>query len=316
MEVGRQACRGTRAGRWLAAAIAAVSAGLSHAALASEGGGQNVPTGAKTIEAALLPPPGSSEVFGYLLWFSSRSVRDDAGRSTVPGFHADLIASATQISHTWKPTFLGVNISSNFIFIIDYGKFKASGVRDENMDLSDLVIQPIVFTWAWGDWHFLTGPLFFQPVGDYNPTDPANNVVHYAHYQTMGYESAVTWLPNPWFELSLHPVLGVNFRNRRTGYRSGSLTGFDWGMMFRPVPSLRKFGLGLCGFYEHQFTNDTQSGVALPGRRITQDVVGPQMNYEFSPGTAVALKFEREAHAVNSARGNQVWFEFVLPLHL
>ncbi len=283
--------------------------------LASEGGGQNVPAGAKTIEAALLPAPGDTAIFGYELWVSAPSVRDNKGKSAVPGFHVDLLASATQFAHTWTGTLLDLNLSSNLIFILDGARVKAGSQRDTDGDLSEFIVQPIVFTWAWNDWHFLTGPMFFVPVGSYSARNPGNAAAHYAHYVTLAYETAITWMPRPWFEFSLHPTIGKNLSNPDTGYRSGVLTVVDWGMITRPLLSLPQFGVGLGGYYEHQLTDDAQNGHVLLGRRVGQSAAGPQFLYDIAPGFMVALKYQREFNVVNSARGGLLWLEFAVPLN-
>lgn len=310
-------CRfGGRARSVVFAVLAVLGAMGAGPGWASEAGGHNIAMGAETIGSGYMPPPGKTMLYGYFLWLSANSVRDNAGNSSVPEFRADLYANAMQFVHTYEHPWYGFDVSSAFVYILDYAKTKAGTTRDENGDLSDFAFQPIMLTRGWGNFHFLYGTIIYYPFGKYHPQDVANASTHYGHYVTLIQEAAVTWMPKPWLDFSFQPCVATNMRNHRTGYRSGSLMTIDWGITARPFPGLRALGMGMGGFYGHQFTDDTQNGVPVPGKRLTKIGLGPQFIYNLSDDTALILKYQRETHVANTARANLVWLEFALPLHL
>jgi hypothetical protein len=288
--------------------------GLLPTLQASEGGGHNVATGALTSSAGYMPPPGTTIFAGYLLWLRAGSVRDEAGNSTTPEFRADLVAHAGRFLHTWTPTWHGLNFTSGIVYVVDYSKVKTGPDRDENVDLSDIDIEPLYLSWSWGKLHLMTGPNIWVPMGKYAPNDPANASVHYGHYITYIYEVGLTWQPLPNIDISCEPTVSRNQRNLRTQYHSGDLFSFDAGATIRPFPSLPQLGLGVGGFYFKQLSNDRQDGVVVPDRKIDEVAFGPQASWAFTPATQVILKWQHEYHVVNAARGDLVWLEWSLPI--
>jgi len=301
------------AARRLAAALLALLAIDARCVSASEGGGHNVAAGAITNGSAYVPPPGGNAFTGYFLWLGADSLRNNAGKPYVPEFRIDYYAHAGRLEHTWDTNWQGLNLTSSFVYLIDYAKLKTGPARDENVDLSAVNIEPLIVTSAVGNWHFLAGSSMWYPIGEYEPGHAASAAVH-AHYVSFVNEFAVTWLPRPWLEVSLETDVTFNLRNRRTGYRSGDLLGTDLGITAWPFQRLPQLGVGIGGLYLHQFTDDHLSGARLADMRLTKLAVGPQAIYAFGPATAVVLKWQHETRADNTARGELVWLEFAVPL--
>ena len=250
---------------------------------------------------------------GYFLWLRADGLNDNSEQSAIPGFRADLLAHAGRVVHTWTPTWHGFALTSSANYLIDYAKVKIGTTRDEDADLSAFNLEPIIITFKTGNWRFLTGSNVWYPVGHYDPSQPANAVAH-THYASFTQEFAATWRPRPWLELDSENYIVFNFRNRRTGYRSGNLFANELGVTAWPFAGLPQLGLGVGAYYLHQFEDDHLDGATVSGNKLTQIAVGPQAIYSFGPQTFLILKWQHIARADNAATGDLVWAQWVIPI--
>jgi hypothetical protein len=286
----------------------------SSAAIASENGGfSNFPAGAQTVASAFLPPPGATEFYAYLLYYSANSFRDGAGRPISPGLKVDVFAQAPRVVHTWNLSLGGVNISSGLVAESDYIKAKTGTQRDEDVGMYLYGIEPFDLTASYGNWHFLSGTHFYIPGAAYNRNALANATSHYA---ALAQQFDVTWLPTPRIDISINPDLEFNMRNKATGYLSGDQFGFTWGASYRPFASDLRWQFGLNGFYAYQFTDDRIHGEAVAGggSRLRKNAIGPQGIFWFSPAAALIVKEQHEMGVINGPKGDLYWVEFAFPL--
>lgn len=289
--------------------LSALAPGLVYA---SEGGGHSTPAGAITNGSAFMPPPGVTMFTGYFLWFPAESFRDNSGKPIVPEFRADIYAHAGRFLHTWDQSWHGLNFTSSLVYLVDYAKVKIGPTRDEAADLSAFNIQPLIFTAAVDNWHFLLSQSMWYPVGNYHPERPASAAIH-QHYVSFTNEFDITWLPVPWVELSAQSTLTNSLRNHRTGYRSGDMVSLDLGLTMRPFATLPQLGVGVGSSYLHQFNDDHLKGQAIAGTHFNAVAIGPQLIYSVGM-SAVVLKWQHQTQVHNSARGEMVWLEFGVPL--
>lgn len=286
---------------------------LPPTAQASENGGfSNFPAGAQTLGAAFLPPPGATEFYGYLLYYSGNSFRDGAGHATNPGLKADVFAQAPRVVHTWNFSLGGVHVTSGLVGESDYIKVKIAGVRDEDGGMDLMGVEPFDLTYSIGNWYFLSGTHFYIPLGPYDRNRAANAS---SHYMALAQQFGVTWLPTPRWDFSINPDVEFNMRNKATGYRSGNQLGLTWGAGYRPFAGDLKWQFGVNGFYAYQFTDDRIHGAAVPdGFRLKKNAVGPQAAYWFSPAAIVLVKWQHEMGVRNAPKGDLYWLEFAFPL--
>jgi hypothetical protein len=294
----------------MAALLAAMA--IAPAARASEGGTGNFGVGAVTVVAGALPPPGTTESYGYLLYYSADSYRDDAGHSAIPGFKADLVVQALRVMHTWQARLWGLDLSSSLIGESIYAKVRAAGNTGHSFGPDLVCFDPFHIGGVFGNWYLQTGTYFYLPLGPYDPKALANSTTH---YRSLAQEVSMTWMPTPRWEASVDANVSFNQRNEATGYRSGDLLGFTYGLGYRPFAAAPQWQLGLNGYYEQQFTDDRQDGAPVPtGARLRKFSVGPQAVYWFSPAAALVLKWQHELDVRNAPRGDLLWLQFALPL--
>jgi hypothetical protein len=286
--------------------------GIPAVQASEHGGFSNFPAGAQTIGAAFLPPPGGTEAYGYLLYYSGNSFRDGAGHPTSPGVRASVFAQAPRVVHTWKWSLGGIHVSSGLVGETDYIKLKIAGQHHESTGLDLLGIEPFDLTASLGKWHFLSGTQFYIPLGPYDRNAVANASSHYA---ALAQQFGITWLPTPKWDFSLNPYVEFNMRNAATGYRSGNQFGLTWGGGYRPFPGAQQWQFGLSGFYIYQYTDDRDHGVTVPGGfRLKKNGIGPQLMYWFSPAAVLHVKWQEEMGVRNGPKGDLYWVEFAFPL--
>lgn len=282
---------------------------LAPAAQAAEGGLGNYPFGALSTYSAFLPPPGETSFYGYTLFYSADSVRDDDGHR-IPGVKVDVFAVAPRVVHTWKPQWAGFKLSSGLVFEGLYAKVKVPGAEDEATGPTLLGVEPLYLTRSVGTWHFLTGPLFYFPLGPYSRRDLANTTVNYGAY---AWQFSSTWTPTPSWDISLNAAVEVKERNKETDYRSGTQSGLTFGVGHRPFEN-QKWDLGFSGFYMHQLTDDEIGGQDVPGGgRTRKFAIGPKVVYWITPAAGIVAQWHHESNVRNGPQGDLYWLECAFP---
>ncbi|MGQ0698907.1 MAG: SphA family protein [Panacagrimonas sp.] len=282
---------------------------LSPSASAGEGGLSNFPYGAQTTYAAFLPPPGTTNFFGYSLFYTADSVRDDKG-DRIPGIEVDVIAVAPRLVHTWKPLFAGFKLSSGILIEGLTAKVKVPGAEDRAEGPTLWGIEPLYLTRSFGAWHFLTGGIIYFPIGSYERNDIANHTLNYHSY---AYQASTTWTPSPKWDVSLNAAVEFKDRNKDNRYRSGTQAGLTFGVGHRPFEN-QKWDLGVSGFYTQQLTDDEIGRQETPnGTRTRKFAIGPKAAYFFTPAVAVVAQWHRETNVRNAPQGDLFWLECAIP---
>ncbi len=267
--------------------------------------------GVQTIVPAILPPPGDTEFYSYLQYYSADRFNDSHGDPAISDFKANIIGAAQRVVHTWKPTLGGWNLSSGVMLAEANVKLEAAGVRSNYTGLTYIYITPLYLTRNTKTLHLLAGPGVYLPLGPYNKNRLANST---NNYTSFGLEIAATWMPNERVEISNETNFTVNGTNPDTHYRSGTYMISDFGLNFAPIKN-PKWWAGVNGFYTKQFTDDTIRGAKVgDGFRLEHFAIGPQVMYYATPAVAYALKYQHEFIAHNGPQGDRFWFEVVVPL--
>jgi hypothetical protein len=295
-------------GLWLSAVVGCVF-GVAASALAAEGGSSNYPYGALTTYAALLPPPGTNEFFGYVVYYPARIV-DDHGEK-IPGTGVDLIATAPRIIHTWKQQLAGFDLSSGGTIELLHSSVFVPGEKDQAVGPTLLGLEPIYLTRAFGTFHFLTGPVLYLPLGSYNSKNLANSTTGFTSY---AFQVSGTWIPTPLWDFSLAAVTEFKERNKQTGYLSGKQAGVSFGLSHRPLADTR-WEIGVTGFFTKQINEDEDGGVRLEGSHTQKWAVGPKLGFWLTPATPLIFQWHKEQDVRNAPRGNLYWLEFGFPLN-
>jgi hypothetical protein len=288
---------------------------MSSPALALENGTPAYPAGLESAYTALVPPQGTTQFNGYLIGFNSDSYNGNTGKSSIPGFHLTAGGAAFRIWHTWNVDFDGVHVTSGVapIFLED-SHVNAYGNGYHALSANELMIEPADLTKAFGNLHLFAGGLIYLPIGQHTPTNPASTSIGYTNF----YGSfATTWFPNPLWDISTYTVYGTSLKDRITNYQSGDALDFDYGVSYRPFSkTLPKLALGFSGFILHQFTNDTLNGAVYNnGNKVQTFAIGPMVEWDFTPTTAILVKWQHTVKAQNAITGDRIWIMLATPLN-
>lgn len=282
---------------------------LSPSAHSGEGGFSNFPYGAQTTYAGFLPAPGTTVFYGYTLFYSADSFRDDKG-DRVPGVEVDLFAVAPRVVHSWKQSFAGFGLSSGAEIEGAYAKVTVGAAEDKVTGPTLLGIEPLYLTRSVGAWHFFTGPIFYFPLGPYDPKNLANST---PNYRAIAYQFSTTWTPTPTWDVSLNAVTEFKGKNKETDYRSGTQAGLTFGIGHRPFEN-QKWDLGISGFYTRQLEDDEIDGHDVPtGARTRKFAIGPKVVYWINPAVAIVAQWHHETDVRNAPQGELYWLECAFP---
>ncbi|WP_261521049.1 SphA family protein, partial [Burkholderia multivorans] len=174
-----------------------------------------------------------------------------------------------------------------------------------------IIVQPLMLGYVNQSHTFfayLTGDVGL-PTGAYNVNRIANVGTNtYAFMPSLN----ATWFPTPDWELSGTALLEINSPNHATNYHSGAVASFDWLIGYSVT---KQFQVGVQGFYLKQFTDDTINGQSVNGDGFRGQAVGigPQIRWDWTPGSSVVLKYQHEFAVRNRPQGERIWLEVSVP---
>lgn len=293
------------------AAVTVMAWSLPRQAIAGENGKSHYPLGVNTTASALVAPPvGQTVLLNYTQYYNSDDDVGSNGRSALPGYKLDVVVDSVRLLHSfaiWHGITFGTQVIPSFIV----SDVNVHGIQHDRGGLGDLNLGGYA-QYHIGDWYFAGYMCVFAPTGRYSPSDPDSQGLNYWSYVPF---LAINWMPDHGkYEFGVTPVLSFNSTNPATHYHSGSLFDVDYNFGVSPFRSVPTLQLGIGGYINNQFTNDTKNGVPyLNGNRARVLAIGPQVLYRFGK-YGVAVKWQHEFDVRNLPKGDRVWFEFKVPL--
>ncbi len=274
--------------------------------LATENGGQNYPFGVNTILPGIAPPPGETWWQNYSVYYSANRFNDGDGKPLIPGFKIDAAAYAPRIFHSWDVKFGPFGLASAIVVPFVYVGVKTALSSTSDFNVGNPTIQPLYLTYA-------NAAKTFFAYGGVDVFVPTYTAVS-RPYASMDPIVTMTWFPRKGVDVNLIALIEYALaENKSTNYRSGSVVVVDYSAHVKPIPSLPKLSLGFNGYYLDQFTSDKVAGVDIgfEGRALA---LGPELVYETGQAAGLAIKWQHEFDTRNRPQGEQVWFQFQVPL--
>ena len=276
---------------------------------ATENGASSYPVGVDTVLSAYQPGKGKMDIYNYTNTFFANETDGANGKPSATPFKLRIGADAVKVVKDWGVPFLGGTLHSNIAVPLVYQQIETPGGRGTKLALGNVSIAVLGTTYRKGDlaWYY-EGDVYL-PGSNYNKNDMANPG---AHRWAGGPVGAVTWTPDhDSFELSSKWQYLVNSKNTDTDYSNGQE--FMW--EYDGMKTLNKvFAAGVNGFWYQQTTDDKVAGVLYEnGFRGRDLAVGPELRIHVGKFGG-ALKWQHDTLVENRPRGNQLWFQFSLPL--
>ncbi|MCM2546259.1 SphA family protein [Burkholderia glumae] len=301
----------TRFGSVVLAAATGVAVLAAMPAVATENGIDTYPVGVNTVLDGILPPPGDTRFYNYTQYYVANKFAGANGESSVPGFRSSVLVDAPRVVHTWGPTLGPFTISTGLIVPLFHTNVRVpvgSGIRT---GFGDIILHPLMLGYV-NPSHSLfvmaSTDIGF-PTGSYNVNRIANTGTN--TYAFMPNVSA-TWFPTPDWELSGTAQVEFNSPNHATNYHNGAVATFDWVVGYSVTKAVQ---LGIQGFYLKQISDDKQNGVPAAGNGFRGQAVGigPQIRWDWVPGSSVVFKYQHEFAVRNRPQGERLWLEVSVP---
>jgi hypothetical protein len=304
-----------------AAAICALLAGASGAALADEGGVSFWLPGQYASFAAIAPSPGFSLPMQGYYYSGSAGAETALNRGDTLSFGLDTEFFGLFLVPTWTPDtrVLGARPSFSLAFYPGWNRTSATigldgrarSRTDEVTGFGDLYPTAQLF-WDRGvhNWMaYLTGDI---PVGDYDPDRLSNLGIGHAAIDAGG---AYTYLnTKTGWEFSATAGLTYNFENTDTDYTNGIDSHLDVGMSRFLNEQLF---VGLVGYAYVQLTADEGQPPALGSMESRTFAIGPQVGYNFNAGGVpiyTNLRGYYEFGVENRTEGGSVFLTVNVPI--
>lgn len=280
-------------------------------ATATENGVDTYPVGVGTVLNGILPPPGDTRFYNYTLYYVANKFAGPHGESTVPGFRSGVFVDAPRIVHTWGPTLGPFSFSTGLIVPIARTDLNVPVGNGRRTALGDIIFQPLMIGYVNESHSFFAfaSTDIGLPTGAYNVSRIANTGVNtYAFMPNL----SVTWFPTPDWELSGIAQVEFNSPNHATDYHNGDVATFDWVVGYSLT---KQFQLGIQGFFLKQISDDTQYGQAVAGNGFRGQAIGlgPQVRWDWAPGSSIVFKYQHEFGVRNRPQGERIWMEVSVP---
>jgi hypothetical protein len=292
-----------------AVVLAALVAGATAVANATENGSSSYPVGVDTVLSAHQPARGMTNIYNYTNTYFANETDGANGKPSATPFKLRIGADAVKVVHDWGVPFLGGTLHSNIALPLVYQQIETPGGRGSKTALGNTSIAVLGTSYSKNNFSWYYEGDVFLPGSNYNKNDLANPG---AHRWAGGPVAAVTY--QPWHksaEFSSKWSYLFNSANTATNYTNGQE--FMW--EYDAMKELNKhYAFGVNGFWYQQTSDDKQNGVLYNGGNRGRDfAVGPEVRIHFGK-VGGALKYERDTLVQNRSRGSQLWFQFSVPL--
>ena len=308
---GCRPCTSRQGKMKLTATILALTGLFSGAASATENGLTIYPVGVNTVLDGIVPPPGDTRFYNYTQYYVANKFAGPHGESIVPGFHSGVFADAPRVIHTWGPTLGPFTLSSGIIVPILHVNVDVPTRNGRRTGLGDITIHPVFLGYVNPSHSFFAslGTDVGLPTGSYNVNRVANtgnNVYAFMPNPNL------TWFPTPDWELSTTAMFELDSPNHATHYHNGAVSFLDWVVGYSFTKALQ---VGVQGFFLNQFTDDTVHGQPVHGDGFRGRAIGigPQLRWDWSPGSALVFKYQHEMSVRNRPQGERFWIEVSVP---
>lgn len=291
-------------GRVMSAAVAAALA-VPVAAHATENGGSAYPHGAEGWTTGFLPPPGTY-LLNYTNYYTADRLNDANGDKAIPDFHVRAYADTARFVHVTGLHLLGGTYAVQMLVPLVHLDVKAMGASDHRTSVGDIVVDPFILGWHFGDLHIAAGLDMILPTGGYDKNRLANIG---RNYFTLEPAVAFTYLNPNGAEVDAKFMYDHSTRNHATRYQSGDELHVDFAAGWNLNP---KWGVGVSGYWDKQVSDDYAEGL-LTGNRGEALALGPTVKRNIGH-TQLSISYQHEFEAYNRPQGEKLWVKWVAPL--
>lgn len=287
----------------------------STSVVAMAGGGQHYPNGVEGCFCGAAPPPGWW-VINYFLYYNADEYKDDAGNTVTAGpfadFDATVWANVVRVIYSSEIEVLGGTWLAHVLVPYMNVDYDSLGVDDSG--LADIIVDPFIVAWHWGDYHAIAAVEIFVPTGDYTRGNPASVGKNFWTIEpvfavTGMYENGLSWSVKLMYDFNTKNDDWLNPTTATVGeLEPGQEFHLDYAVDYNVGGGFR---VGVAGWYYKQITDDEFDGVEIEGDRGQVFAIGPLVKYDLQPNVSFIARYAWELEAENRPEGNAFWFKFI-----
>lgn len=293
-------------------------------AQATENGTTHYPIDIGTTYAGFTTNPGTWVLDVYTQYYNGTSHAGPDGKNNIPGFDTSTVVVAPRILYKFPQQIFAfgpftshatVGLITPFINL----NVNMFGEHGHKVGLADIALEMDLSLDSPQNRYFsYFGVDTFFPTGSYKKTNLANTGYN---YYTVQPNYALTWFPTWHMQFNNTTEMTFNTTNNSSAYggdyHSGTEIENDSSLLYSPMPMRApNFWFGIQGYVQKQIQDDTLNGVSFENGNKAQGYgIGPQFVVSmFHNRGGIVLKYTHQFGVRNEARGNQIWFEFAVPL--
>ncbi|MDD3445992.1 MAG: transporter [Zavarzinia sp.] len=271
------------------------------AAQATEGGGGAYANGAESFMTGALPPPGFYAL-SYNQYYTAGEFKNAA--PVFSDFDVTVAATIFRAVYVSDVSVLGGTWAMHAFLPFAKVDLGFGPVSDSASGLGDIIIDPFIIGWHFGDFHLITGLDIYLPTGAYDENDLANVGRNYTTFTPV---VAATWLNADGYEASIKVMYDINTENTATDYTSGNELHAD----FIVAKHWGPLAVGVGGYAYKQVTGDSGAGAVLGDFKGQAFALGPQVSYG-AGNLMVTAKYQSEFEVENRPEGDKFWLNLTL----
>jgi len=211
-----------------------------------------------------------------------------------------------------KQEILGANYGMDIIVPFAYKDVNAAFGIDQQLNLADLQVEPVLFSWHRQQFDFSAGYAVWAPSGHFDTSTPVKQLTSpgsgfWSHMLTLG----AVWHPDEQktWSLSLLGRYELCHEQQDTHVTPGNMGTLEWGVSKSVAQGV---DVGVVGYYQQQITKDSGVGASTEHSRVVG--VGPEISVFWQkPALFTSLRYEYEAVAKDRPKGNTIVLTLTKP---
>lgn len=260
---------------------------------------QHYVNGVEGIKAGSVPPPGMYYKM-YNVYYTADSLTDENGDDLPVGFDLTVFANVHRFIWMYGYQLFGADLGADIVVPLIYTdiEVKAKGVQDDEFELGDICLEPLLMAWHGPRYDAAFGLAFYLPTGDYDQNKPASPgkdmwTTMFTLGGTLYFDNEKTWSASILARYEIHTEKGD------TDITPGNDFHFEWGFG-KTLEQI--WDVGVTGYCHWQVSED--SGDNATDVKDQVYAMGPEVSVFIPPYKLfVSLRSQWEFAAEDRSEG-------------
>lgn len=217
-------------------------------------------------------------VRSYNVFYTADEFKDNDGNS-VGDIDLNQFASFLRAYYMTDLEFLGAKYGLGLGLPVGYVDLKVNGMSDDNFNLGDLLIEPVILKWNYDKFDAFASVGVFAPTGQFENDEPLNiGGGHWTIMPSVGgifyFDDAKTW------SMGATARYEFNTEVEDTDFRHGDVFTTEYGLTKAfPICGKDALTVGVNGYTRVQTTDSDINDVDIKDAREFVTAIGPAIGY-------------------------------------